>query len=127
MRFFIPLALLATSAMAADKTAEDYLKELIPECVQSCYTDLFKTATGCDSLSDNDCVCGSIDKLMSFDDQDALKKLASCGKENASKCSKADGEKLSNLESSFTEAASNFQSSCPDTGMLPPSLVERVS
>lgn len=121
MRFFIPLALLATSAMAADKTAQDYLNEVIPECVQTCWTDLVETVTGCDSISDNDCLCQNIDKLMSSDDQGAVSTATSCMKENASKCDQSDAEKLTSLDvSSLSDAVSEFQSSCPDTGMLSP-------
>jgi hypothetical protein len=122
MRFLIPLALLATSAMAADKTAEDYLGDVIPQCVLSCWTDYAKTITGCDSLSDNDCVCQSIDQVMTSTDEDATNTLTSCMKEQGTRCGKEDAEKLKNFEdpSKLTDAVSEFQSSCPDTGMLSP-------
>ncbi|KAL2802567.1 hypothetical protein BJX63DRAFT_437751 [Aspergillus granulosus] len=57
MRYILPVALFgATTVMA--QSAEEFINNLVPECLRSCAVDGLEAASGCD-ISDTDCFCKS--------------------------------------------------------------------
>ncbi|KAL4773231.1 hypothetical protein BDW60DRAFT_185892 [Aspergillus nidulans var. acristatus] len=95
MRFLVPLALLgATATTVVAETPQDLLQDTIPQCMQSCVTDVFEKASGCD-LADTDCFCKAgtpdSDTISTFKDG-----LTSCIR--GSNCTASETQQLANLD-----------------------------
>ncbi|KAL4915817.1 hypothetical protein BDW62DRAFT_187683 [Aspergillus aurantiobrunneus] len=112
MRFFIPLALLgATTVVAQDQSLRQILEDAVPECMQSCVSDAYESATSC-SLDDTNCICSADSQAFSEDTINSLVgDLQQCMKDN---CEASDLTDLSSDK--LNSALSDAQSVCDGTG-----------
>ncbi|KAL4736544.1 hypothetical protein BDV11DRAFT_193603 [Aspergillus similis] len=95
MRFLVPLALLgATATTVVAETPQDLLQDSIPQCMQSCFSNVAEKVSGCD-LSDTDCFCKA-----STTDSDAISTaeddLTSCVKN--SNCTASETQQIADLD-----------------------------
>ncbi|KAL4953539.1 hypothetical protein BDW69DRAFT_165163 [Aspergillus filifer] len=93
MRFFIPLALLGATVMAADQTPTELLNSVIPQCLAPCFTTAFEDLSGCSDLNDKDCICKA-DALDSDNFSSVSDDLNKC----ASNCTQSDLDQLASLD-----------------------------
>ncbi|KAL4962915.1 uncharacterized protein BDV14DRAFT_177528 [Aspergillus stella-maris] len=109
MRFFIPLALLGATVMAADQTPTELLNSVIPSCMAPCFTTALENVSGCSDLDDKDCVCKA-DTLDTDNISGITDDLTKC----ASNCSSSELEELANLDvSSLNSKVEAFCGAAP--------------
>ncbi|KAL4944259.1 hypothetical protein BDV06DRAFT_220416 [Aspergillus oleicola] len=95
MRFFIPLALLGATVMAADQTPTELLNSVIPQCMAPCFTTALENISGCSDLDDKDCVCKADSSVLDTDNISGITDdLSQC----SSNCTQSDLEQLTNLD-----------------------------